>query len=204
MLKVGITGGMGTGKSTVLQIIADKGFPTISADKIVHLLLKKGQDVYNEVVELFGERILDEHGEIARPKLAAIIFADDSSRLKLEAIIHPRILQRIKEEIEAVGALTNVPRAIFIEVPLLFEVGWEKHFDMIWVIAAAENIQNERLVASKRFTPAEINERLNKQMPLALKKQKADVVIENDGNLQDLILAVEKKLHDWGFTFNRM
>ncbi len=204
MLKVGITGGMGTGKSTVLQILADKGYPTISADGIVHSLLKKGQDVYNEVIDSFGECVLDEQGEIIRSKLAALIFADDTARLKLETITHPHTLQRIKDKMEAIGASTNGPPAIFVEVPLLFEAGWEGHFDIIWVIATGKKKQIERLVATGRFTPAEIEKRQKKQLPLAAKKQKADAIIGNDGSLPDLIGEVEKKLHDLGLAFNRL
>ncbi len=204
MLKVGITGGMGTGKSTVLQILADKGYPTISADKVVHSLLEKGQVVYKKVIDFFGKCVLNEEGDIVRSKLAARIFADDTARLKLEAITHPHTLQRIKAEIAAISSSANKFPAIFVEVPLLFEAGWEKHFDLIWVIAAGEKISAKRLAICRGFRSTEIEKRQNKQMPLAEKKLKADVVIDNDGSLQNLSREVEKKLHDLGLTFNRL
>ena len=196
MLKIGITGGMGSGKSTVTSIIKEKGYPVISADEIVHILLKKGQDTYREVVKLFGETILDEEKNINRRLLAKVIFADDLLKDKLEAIIHGRVREKIEYIIAALEKEEEKPLAIFVEVPLLFEVGWEKIFDRVWVVSATLQKQKERLLATGKYTEKEIMNRLAKQMPLSEKVKRANLILDNNNGISELSFRVEQGLHD--------
>jgi len=190
--KIGITGGLGTGKSKVIEILEKLGSPVLSSDEIVHEEMKKGRKIYQMVVKNFGEGILTENGEINRSKLAEIIFNDKEKKEKLEGLIHPRVREEINNFFSRQLGEKKPPKSAFVEVPLLFEVGWEDLFDQVWVIWAPKDIVIKRLVKNGRFSPEDIEARLKSQMPLGEKVKKADKVIENKGSLWDL----EKKVRE--------
>ncbi len=193
MKKIGITGGLGTGKTRVLEIIQKLGSPVISSDQIVHSEMKKGQNLYNLVVENFGEKILAESGEIDRSRLANIVFNNKEEKEKLEGLIHPRVKQVIIDFFSAQAKLKKPPSAVFAEVPLLFEVGWEDLFDQVWVVWAPQDVVYNRLLQGGRFSPEDIKARLKAQMPLGEKIKKADQVIENRGTVRELERKVRER-----------
>ncbi len=193
MKKIGITGGLGTGKTKVLEIIKKLGSPVISSDEVVHSEMKKGQKLYNLVVENFGKQILAENGEIDRSKLAEIVFNNKEEKEVLERLIHPRVKQAIIDFFSAQSRQKNPPSAVFAEVPLLFEVGWEDLFDQIWVVWVPQDVVYQRLLQGGRFSPEDIRDRLKAQMPLREKIKKADQVIENKGTVRELERKVQER-----------
>lgn len=193
MQVIGITGGLGTGKSTAIEVFKKRGVPVFDADSLVHGLLKKGQAAYDEVIEEFGEDILHDTGEIHRKKLAECIFANEERRSRLEAILHPRVKEALLMTINSLQVVSRPPPALFVEVPLLFEAGWEDIFDEIWVISASEETQRQRL--AKRGMGREDRERrIQAQMPLKEKERRAHAVIDNEGTEEEL---EEKLLSRW-------
>ncbi len=195
MLKVGLTGSIGTGKSTVAKILQELGAYVIDADKIVHQLLKK-EDVKQKIKEVFGD-VFDENGEIDKKKLAAIIFNNPEKKKQLEGILHPLVFQEIQNWLKEIEK--KDPEAVAVaEVPLMIETGSYKNYDKIIVVYAPEELQLERLV-KKGMTKEEALRRIKSQMPIEEKVKYADIVIENTGSIEELKEKVEdiyKKLKE--------
>ncbi|NPA54379.1 MAG: dephospho-CoA kinase [Aquificae bacterium] len=188
MLKVGLTGSIGTGKSTVAKIFQELGAYVIDADKIVHQLLKK-EDVKQKIKEAFGN-VFDENGEIDKKKLAGIVFNNLEKKKQLEGILHPLVFQEIQKWLKEIEK--KDPEAVAIaEVPLMIETGSYKNYDKIIVVYAPEELQMERLV-KKGMTKEEALRRIKSQMPIEEKIKYADIVIENTESIQKLSKKVEK------------
>lgn len=172
--KIGITGGIASGKSLVLGILRDLGIPVISTDDIVKDLQK--DPYYLEKIRVtFGNEVFE--GEnLNRKKLADIIFNDESARLKLNSIFHPPVLKEIIKKMEE---LKEKP-IIAVEVPLLFEVGIENWFNEIWVVYVPLDIQIQRIIDRDRISWEEAIKRIKSQMPLEEKIKKAHFIVYND------------------------
>ncbi len=182
-LIVGITGILGSGKTTVSKILKDMGFKVISCDEIVHNILEK-KSVINKTKKFFGDDILSE-GKIDRKKLRKIIFEDLEKKKKLENLIHPLVFDKIKKEIFDTKKKGGI---IFVEIPLLFETKSENLFDRIIVVSAPLKEIKKRLV--DRYSQEEIEKIWKSQLPLTYKKKKADYVIDNSGSISE----TEKKI----------
>ncbi|SNZ07796.1 dephospho-CoA kinase [Persephonella hydrogeniphila] len=188
MLRVGLTGSIGTGKSTVSQIFKKLGAYVIDADKVVHKLLKR-EDIKEKIREEFGD-VFTEEGEVNRKKLAKIVFNDKEKKKKLEAILHPEVFKEIQKFFDEVEK--KDPDAVAIaEIPLLIETGSYKNYDTVVVVYAPEELQIERLVR-KGMDREEAIKRIKSQLPIDEKIKYADFVIYNTGNLQQL----EKEVKD--------
>lgn len=190
-MTIGLTGGMGCGKSTVAALFVQEGFRGVDSDRIVREQLLVDADVLRLLTGRWGDGVLDAQGRVSRPRLAEIIFADDAERLWLESVLHPRV----KAVWEA--ALASDPGADWVvEVPLLFEKGLEKGFDFTVCVAASSDVQLSRL--TERGIPRPLAEqRISKQLPLAQKQDFADVVVFNDGSpafLQEQVRRVAATL----------
>src|SRR5512143_4343152 len=145
MLRVGVTGSIGTGKSTVAAMLAARGAWVVDADRIGHALQEPGTACHRQIVEAFGAEILDANGGIDRRRLGARVFADPEARRRLEAIMHPAIWEACQREVcraEAAGAPFGV-----VDAPLILETGQRHRFDVIVVVAAPEEVQMQRLAA---------------------------------------------------------
>lgn len=179
-MTIGLTGGMGCGKSTVARLFQEEGFRLLDSDRIVREQLLVAPDVIELLRGRWGGDILDESGAVSRPRLAEIIFARDEERLWLEALLHPRV----KAAWEA--ALAAEPEAEWVvEIPLLFEKGLEKGFDFTICVSASSPIQLARLEG--RGIPQTLAEqRISKQLPLEQKQSLADFVVQNDGSMEFL------------------
>lgn len=192
---IGLTGGIGTGKSTVSQILKDRGFPVIDLDVISHEVIEFSS-VVEKIVQNFGREVLDEdevgNCTISREKLGKIIFADKEKRLALNSIMHPEILKVMHKKILECKSEKN--KIIFVEVQLLFEVQWEKEFDYILLVAAKRDMQVSRVLERDKRSEEEAWNIINSQMSLDEKREKSDFVIENDGNMDDLNKKVDKFL----------
>ncbi|MCJ7668677.1 MAG: dephospho-CoA kinase [Anaerolineae bacterium] len=184
---IGITGSMGTGKSTVLRMLEKLGAKAIDADLLVHRVMAKGTTVYEEVVEAFGEGVLGPKGEIDRKRLAALVFSDEEALKRLEAIIHPvvenliwEIAEEAKEEVVAIEAIK------------LLEASTGRWWDALWVVTCRPEEQSERLLA-QGLSEEEIEGRLKAQGPISEKIKAANVIIDNSGSLEETWEQVKRE-----------
>jgi dephospho-CoA kinase len=178
-IAVAITGGIGAGKSEALAAFARHGAATVSSDEIVHRLLSEDEDVRGQLLERFGERILDDVGQVDRGVIAGLVFGDREQLDWLEGLLHPRVSQEYLDWREALGRLPNPPQVAVTEVPLLFEVGGDERFDKVVVITAPAEIRAERSQAAGEL-------RETRLIPDEEKAKRADFVYVNDGTLAEL------------------
>ena len=181
---IGLTGGFGSGKSTVSGFLAKLGAAVIDADEVGHELFKAGSEAWREVVGAFGQRIISFDGTIDRRKLGKIVFSNADARARLNLIMHPKIYQRVKaliEEYKLTGA-----EIVVVEAPLLLEVGWKSIVDEVWVVSAPQATIINRLKEQKGISEAESLARLRAQMSDEERTTQADVVISTDCTLEEL------------------
>jgi dephospho-CoA kinase len=178
---VGLTGGLGAGKSEALRALEDLGAATLSTDAVVHELLS-GDELRDIVVARLGEDV-SAGGELDRSLIAERVFGDDEARAWLEGELWPRVGQRVAEWKQEVDALDPPPRAAVVEVPLLFESGMERVFDATIAVIADEEVRAERAGARGH---ASVEQRTGRQLPQEAKAQKADYAVRNDGTLDEL------------------
>ena len=201
---VGITGGIACGKTTVSELLAEKGAIPINADEIGHQLLKADSPVIDELINAFGREILGESGDVSRKELGAIVFKDKSARERLNAILHPLIIQRSRSR--ARQLVTEDPSCVaLLDAPLLIEAGAYDSVDLIVVVTASPETQLQRTLERSRaqnrpLTESEAQARIDSQMPVSEKVKYADVVIENDGTLEELNKQVDQL---WDKLMNR-
>ncbi len=187
MLKVGLTGSIGTGKSTVAKIFKELGAYVIDADQIVHSLLKE-ESVKEKIREILGN-VFDDKGEIDKKKVAEIIFNNPEKKKQLEALIHPLVFERIQEKIKNIEK-KDPDAVVVVEVPLMIETGSYKNYDVVIVVYAPEEIQLKRLL-NRGMEKEDALKRIKSQMPIDEKVKYADIVIENTGTLEELKKKVE-------------
>jgi dephospho-CoA kinase len=178
-IAVAITGGIGAGKSEALASFRRHGAATDSSDEIVHRLLREDPVVGKTLVERFGERILDEAGQIDRSAIAAIVFADREALQWLESLLHPLVVQEYLELREQLAALPNPPPLTATEVPLLYEVGGQDRFDAVVVVTAPAKVRAGR-------SEVATEEREPRLLPDTVKVAQADFAYVNDGSLEEL------------------
>lgn len=191
MKKFALTGGFGTGKSTVGRMFEDLGMARIDADTLTHEVIIPQAPGWLDIVAEFGEDILHHDGTIDRKKLGELVFGNPSLRKRLEGIIHPRVRQAMHAAME--GFRKKGETKVILEIPLLFEAGWDREEDLdgIIVVTTDEKTQIER--AKKKFglNLKEVQLRLKAQLPLAEKIKKATHVIDNNGDVQKTRAQVE-------------
>lgn len=186
-MKVGLTGGIGAGKSTVADLFAQRGAVVIRADELARQVIEKSTSGFDQVVSRFGENILDANGEIDRAKLAAIVFNDQESLTDLENIIHPLVREKSNQIMNE-----QTPETIIVnEIPLLLEKGMQPLFDFLVIVISSEKNRLARLIKSG-FTKEQVLARMSKQVDDETRKASADFLIVNDGNLDQLEIDVEK------------
>lgn len=186
---LGITGGIACGKSEVGRILAEMDFKVCDADRVAHALMSRGSAVFNDVVDLFGEQILTEDGEIARPVLGKIVFEDSQRLEQLNALVHPSVRRTLAEWIEAMRA---VEKSSAILLPLLFESRMQDlDWDAVVCVSCPENKVFQRL-EKRGLSQEEAEQRMNSQMPLVEKERLADYVIQNSGTRGELKVAVRE------------
>ena len=183
-IKVGLTGGIATGKSTVIQRWQQAGVFGIDTDDLAHQALAPDTATWSQVLRTFGTSILNDDKTINRRKLGQIVFADEQKRLALNGIVHPFVHQKWTAEIEKLECDGRTEVAV-VSIPLLYEVGAENQFDCVVTVGCSEQTQVARL-AQKGLTETEARVRMDAQWPLQKKMDNADFVIWNDGMLQIL------------------
>ncbi|WP_089157143.1 dephospho-CoA kinase [Micromonospora sp. NBS 11-29] len=187
MLKVGLTGGIGSGKSAVASRLAGLGAVIVDSDRIAREVVAPGTEGLAEVVAAFSERVLDADGALDRAALGALVFGDETARRRLEAITHPRVRARAAELVAAAPA----DAVVVNDVPLLVEVGLAPTYHLVLVVQAAVPTRMARLARDRGMDPAEAERRIAAQADDARRREVADVLLTNDGTLAALHAAVD-------------
>ena len=181
MLKVGLTGNIAAGKSTVADVWRSLGATVVDADELSRRAVDPGTPAYSAIAAEWGERVMEPDGGLDRAALRAIVFADPAARERLEQIVHPAVAglrEELYREAEARGE-----RIVVADIPLLFEVGLVDEFDVVVLVDAPEEVRLARLVGDRGLDPVEAQRMIAAQMSSALKRARADYVIENSGEL---------------------
>lgn len=179
-MKIGLTGSIACGKSTVGAYLKTLGHVVVDADAISHALTAPGGRALPLLREAFGDAVFDGNS-LNRRALGSLVFADEGKRAQLNAILHPMIISSIQEELHALDA---AGRLVFGDVPLLFECAMENMFDQIWVVSVPEDIQLERVMTRDGLSRKEALDRIRSQMPLEEKRKRADAVIDSSGSVE--------------------
>jgi dephospho-CoA kinase len=185
-VRVGLTGGVGSGKSTVASLLADHGAVVIDADAIAREVVEPGTPGFAAVVDAFGDEVVGADGRLDRPKLAGIVFGDESKRVQLNAIVHPLVGQRTVELAQAASA----DAVLVYDIPLLVEGNMAAGFDVVLVVEADRDIRLARL-AERGMAANDAQERMAAQASDEQRREVADVVIENNDSLAELKAAVD-------------
>ena|SRR5258706_8392200 len=190
---IGLTGGIGSGKSTVAAMLADLGAVVIDADKVGHEVYRPGTEGFRRVVEAFGRDVVGPDGTIDRRTLGARVFGDPAELKRLNALVHPLIGDEIRKRLQAaVGSADQggTRRPIVVEAAIMMEAGW-RFFDRIWVVVVTPETAVTRVVASRGLSRDDVERRIAAQMTNAERERIADLVIRNDGTLDALRAQVE-------------
>ncbi len=188
-IAVAITGGIGAGKSEALASFARHGAAVVSSDKIVHRLLREDPAVGKALVGRFGDRILDEAGQIDRTVIGEIVFADREALDWLEALLHPLVVKEYMDWREQLAELPNPPPVTATEVPLLYEVGGQDRFDVVVVVTASPSVRSGR-------TEVAVEAREPRLLPDSVKIAQADFAFVNDGSLDELDAFVDEVMSE--------
>ncbi len=193
LLRVALTGGIATGKSYCLTRFAERGAPTIDADVLAHRVLAPGTAGFDAAVARFGQAIQQPNGEIDRGALGRIVFADEDARRDLEAIVHPAVYGAISLWFTGLErqAVDDGPQLGIADIPLLYETGHAHDFDRVIVAACLPGLQLTRLMKRNRLSEEEARQRIEAQMPIADKAQRADYVIDTSGEYAETDRQIE-------------
>ena len=184
-LLAGLTGGMGSGKSTVARLLEQLGAHVVDADVLSRSLVEPGQPAWQEIVNLFGNSILRADRTLDRKKIADIVFEEPEVKKSLESILHPRVMEEEQRIYRAI-IQKNPEALVVVDAALLIESGNYRKMDKVIVVTCDEPTQIQRVAARGKFSREDIQRRLALQMPLQEKLSFADYVIENNGSLQEL------------------
>lgn len=188
---IGLTGGIASGKSTVSAYLREKGYAVVDADQVVRDLQQKGGALYQVLLEWLGEGILQADGELNRSEIGKRLFASKEMLAASAERQNPIIRQALWEQKEALLATEAV---VILDIPLLFEQGYESWCDEVWLVWVDEQTQLTRLMVRNGYTEAEAKQRIAAQMPLADKKEKASHWIDNNGKLAETFAQVNALL----------
>lgn len=191
MYSIGLTGGIASGKSTVSSILAELGAYIIDTDKIAHEVVMPGRPALFSIVNHFGKNVMLPDGNLDRTRLGEIVFENSGERSCLEQIVHPFIEERVEYGMRQAEYLGY--KVVIIDVPLLFEAGWQKKVNEIWVVYVDPEIQFARLLSRNSLSHEEAWSRIHSQMPLTEKVKQAQVVIDNTSKLEMTKQQVEKE-----------
>jgi dephospho-CoA kinase len=191
---VGLTGGIGSGKSTVAARFAERGCAIIDADRVAREVVERGETAWDELVERFGDEVVREDGSLDRAALAAIVFADADARADLERITHPRVAARMAERIAELAAEpgSRPDQLVVVDHPLLVELGQAGRFDAVVVVTASEAVRVRRLEDERGMHPDDARARIGVQASDADRRAVATHVIDNDGDLASLLAQVDR------------
>lgn len=190
---IGLTGGIGSGKSTVSDYLISRGFHVLDADKIAREIVLPGSEMLIQLTSVFGKKILLEDGSLNRKKLGEIVFSDAEKKKTFDSLMHTKILEMIHERILQFREETE-HRVIFIDAPLLFETGLDKSVSEIWVIDVDDETRIKRIMERDNMKREAILMRINTQMARDEKNRLADVILDNTGDQETLYQQIEQLL----------
>ncbi|MGL5260370.1 MAG: dephospho-CoA kinase [Lachnospiraceae bacterium] len=194
MKVIGITGGVGAGKTSILTYLSEHyNCKIILADKVAHLLQKKGNICYDKLLEFFGTSILDEDQEIDRVRLADLIFKDKEIVAKINHIVHPEVKREILSIIEVERSKRQVD-AVFLEAALLIEAGYVEYLDELWYIFSEKEIRKNRIIKERNYSEKKVNEIMDKQLSEEEFKQHCNVCINNSFEPSKTFQSVDKQM----------
>jgi dephospho-CoA kinase len=193
MLLVGLTGGIGTGKSTVARMLEKRGAIVFDADALARQAVAPGSPGFDQVAERFGPNVLAPGGGLDREALASIVFSDPAARRDLEGIVHPEVRRMFAEGCEE---YRDSDRVVVFSAPLLVETGMHTAFDRLIVVSAPVATQIERLMRDRGMAERDVQARIAAQLPLEAKAEVADILVDNEGTLEDLERRVERLWRD--------
>ena len=185
MFAIGVTGGIGSGKSEVCAILRNLGVVVLSADKLARDIMKEDESIKKKIAKLIGPSAYNKNGGLNRFKIAEVIFSDDSKRKKINEIVHPVVLKEIQKLMLVQSALQKTPLFV-IEAALVYESGLDKMLDYVIVVDAQLKERIKRVVARDSTTPEEVRQRIKSQLSAVEKDRRADFIIHNDGD-KDLL-----------------
>ncbi|WP_321388124.1 dephospho-CoA kinase [uncultured Enterococcus sp.] len=189
-LVLGLTGSIATGKSTAVEVFRKAGYPVVDSDLIAREVVEPGTPGLAAIVAYFGKNILNSDGTLNRKALGQLIFSDDQKRTALNQLLAPFLEERIVGDIQAAKKTSDL---VIADIPLLYEQGYERHVDQVAVVYIPEKLQVERLMKRNNLTEDEAQQRVKSQESIEMKKNKADVVFDNQGTVAEL----EKQIHEW-------
>lgn len=189
MLLVGLTGGIGSGKSTVARMLGERGAVIFDADALARRVVEPGTPGLEAVAGRFGDGVLSADGSLDRAKLAALVFEDAAARRDLEAIVHPEVAQLLQRELEPHRGTDAI---VVYGSPLLVEAGLNRGCDVVVVVSTPVNLQLERTVASRGFSEEQIRARMSAQATPEQRAAVADVILDNEGTLGELERQVDR------------
>jgi dephospho-CoA kinase len=189
MRTIGVTGGIGSGKSTVAGMLGELGATVINADRVGHEVYEPGTRGWQQIVDAFGQGVVAPDGTIDRKRLGTIVFADPAALKRLNAIVHPLIHDEIARRISALRASHSV-RAVVVEAAILIEANWLNLVEEVWLVVAGKQAVIERVRAERALSEAEIQRRIDAQLSDDERCRFAHVVIENKGSFEALRAAV--------------
>lgn len=200
MYRIGLTGGVGSGKSTVSSYMHELGIPVIDGDKLAREAVIPGSRAMAEMRKAFGHHIFLPDGSLNRLKMGEIVFNDEEKRQKLNSIIHPFIWHRTREEL--IRAQEEGFPVVVLDMPLLLEISWQLRVEEVWLVEVPLEVQIARVISRDGFTREQVMERIGKQMPTTNKMNYADVIIDNSRSVEDTRRQVREALkHVPGFQF---
>ena len=190
---IGLTGGIASGKSTVVEMIKEAGYKVIDADQLVHDMQAKGGRLYRALLDWLGEEILLPNGELNRSKLGQLIFSNEEMRHRSAEIQGTIIREELAAQRERLAKEEDV---FFMDIPLLIENGYQDWFDQIWLVAVSPEVQRQRLMKRNHLSSKEASMRIASQMSLEEKKPYASLVLDNNASLDDLKEKVKSAIND--------
>ena len=199
---IGVTGGIASGKSTIINYLNEKGYSTIEADKLGHKILEPKNPSYTNIVEIFGKDILDKSGTINRQILGEIVFSDHKKLKQLNDISHPAICKMIKQEYKELST-NSLDGIIFLEAALLIETGWYKLCDQIWVVILEPFIATKRLQLRDGLSEEEAETRLKTQISPEKRVDYADLVLNNSKSSKNLLQQTESALNRLKYNYTK-
>ena len=185
MLTIGLTGGIGSGKTTVTKILAELGAPIVDADKVGHAIYAPGGPAYADMIAAFGNGILADDRTIDRTKLGPIVFADPAALKRLNSIVHPKMYARMREIIDAMS-VAGEARPIVVEAAILIEANWLPLFNEVWLIVAAKERVIDRVERDRGLARVQVEARIKAQLSDDERRKHAAIVITNDSTIDDL------------------
>lgn len=191
MYLIGLTGGMGSGKSTVADCLRSNGIPVIDADVIAHKIMNE-ENTLDKIHEIFGKNVFDKDGSLNKVKFSSVLFTNTVKRKKLNEFVHPKVWTEMMNETEKY--VTEGSKVIFLDVPLLIESGWHTRVNETWLVKADYNERIERLRLRTNLSTEEIKKRIEIQMPESEKEEYADKIINNGGTIEETEKQVIEEL----------